>query len=97
MLKQLIILVIASCFFLENIVVHIVRSSDAAYCMEETGNADSPVKEDLKKDKKDDYNINAYHKYFFVSNTFNSSFHFFDEQTYSAFKTEIHLPPPDAV
>ncbi len=96
MLKQLIILAIASCFFLENIVVPIVRKSDAVYCMEETGNADTPVKEDIKKDKKEDYNINAYHKYFFISNAFNSSFHFFDEQTYSACKPEIHVPPPDA-
>ena len=97
MLKQLVILAIACCFFMENIVVHVVRTSDAAYCLEESGDVDAPVKEDFKKDTKEDCNINYYHKYVFISNTLYSSFHFFDEQTYSACKPEIHLPPPDAV
>ena len=98
MIKRIIILAIASCFFLENIVIHIVIRNDAAYYAGESGENDASEKEDgAKKDKKEDYKISSYYKYYFISDILNNNFHFFDEQTYFEYCPEINLPPPDLV
>ena len=96
MIKRIIILVIASCFFLENIVVCIVLKNNAAYYSGESDENDTSESEDgLKKDKKEDYKINAFYKYYFLSDALKNNFHLFDEQTYSGYCPEINLPPPD--
>ena len=95
MLKRIIILLIASCFFLENTVVYIVIKNNETYSAD-TGENDASENEDgAKKDKKEDYKISSRYKYFFVSDILNNNFHFFDEQTYFEYCPEINLPPPD--
>jgi len=97
MLKHLIILAITSCFFFENIVVHLVMGNDAAYYMEDCNENDASEKEDVaKKDKKEDYNISSCYKYYFISDVLNHRFHIFEEQPYFEYAPEILLPPPDA-
>ena len=97
MLKQIIILVITSCFFLENIVVHIVLGNDAAYYLEDAAENGASEKEDVaKKDKKEDYNINSCLNYYHISDTINQLSHFFEERPYFQYAPEILLPPPDA-
>jgi hypothetical protein len=98
MIKRIIILAIASCFFLENIVVYIVIRNDETYYLADSGENDASESEDgAKKDKKEDYKISSSYKYYFISDTLKNNFHFFDEQTYSEYCPEINLPPPDKV
>ncbi|MEO5682885.1 MAG: hypothetical protein ABIQ88_09600 [Chitinophagaceae bacterium] len=98
MIKRIIILLIASCFFLENIAICIVIRNNKTYYIEDSGENDASENEDgAKKDKKEDYKINSPYKYFFVSDKLNNNFHFFDEQTYFEYCPEINLPPPDTI
>jgi hypothetical protein len=96
MIIRVLILAITSCFFLDNIVMHIVIRNDAAYYLTGAGeNGASENEDEAKKDKKDDYSICAHYKYFFISDILNNRFHFFDEKPYFEYCPEINLPPPD--
>jgi hypothetical protein len=98
MIKRIIILAIAACFFLENIVVYIVIRNEPTYYLGDSDENDASGNEDgTKKDKKEDYKISSYYKYYFISDTLKNNFHFFDEQTYFEYCPEINLPPPDLV
>ena len=98
MIKRIIILAIAGCFFLENIVMHIVKGADAAYCMENPGEKDGTEKEDgAKKDKKEDFTVTLHYKYYLLRDSLKNRFYIFEEPTYFQYAPEINLPPPDAV
>jgi hypothetical protein len=98
MIKRLLILAVTVCFFLENIVVCIVIRNEETYCIGDSDEKDACEHEDdVKKDKKEDYKISSYYKYYFISDIVNNNFRFFDEQTYFEYCPEINLPPPDLV
>lgn len=77
MIIRIIILAIATCFFLENIVVHIVIGKNTTYYLTEAGENDASENEDeAKKEKKKTLAfapvINTFSSVIFLTTAFTS-------------------------
>jgi hypothetical protein len=98
MLKKIIILVLALCFFIENVVVNIVISKENTCCLSDSSENDASENEEQgKTGKKEEYKINSCYEFCFLNDRLENEFHLFDEKTYFEYCLEINSPPPDAV